>query len=44
MVQGKSWIKEALAASCRIGGGQEPVWIFWLENWAALDRLLKDED
>lgn len=44
IVQGKSWIKEAVAASGGIGGGQESVWVFWLENYAALDRLLKDEE
>lgn len=43
VVQGKSWIKEAVAASGGIGAGQESVWIFWLENYAALDQLLKDD-
>jgi hypothetical protein len=44
VVQGVSWIKEVVAASGGIGGGQESVWIFWLENYAALDRLLQDDD
>ena len=43
VVQGKTWIKESVAASGGIGAGQESVWIFWLGNYAWLDRLLKDE-
>ena len=43
VVQGKTWIKESVAASGGIGGGQATVWIFWLENYAVLDRLLKDD-
>ncbi|MBA3870239.1 MAG: hypothetical protein H0X30_13925 [Anaerolineae bacterium] len=43
VVQGKTWIKEAVAASGGVGGLQDSVWVFWLENYAALDQLLRDE-
>jgi len=43
-VLGKSRIKEAVAASGGIGAGSSSVWILCLENYAALDRLLKDEE
>lgn len=43
IVQNQSWIKEAVAASGGIGGGPACIWIFWLENYAALDRLLHDK-
>ena len=39
-----SWIKETLAASGGIGAGPSSIWVFWLEDYAALDRLLKDKD
>lgn len=41
-VQGQSWIREVVAASGGVGGGPRSTWIFWLENYAALDRLLHD--
>lgn len=44
VVQDKSWIKETVAASGGIGGGPSSVWIFWLENYAALDKLMNDRD
>jgi len=43
-VQGKDWIKETVAASGGVGGDLTSIWIFWLENYAALDRLLADQD
>jgi hypothetical protein len=43
VVQNQTWIKEAVAASGGIGGGPSCIWIFWLENYAALDRLLHDK-
>ena len=43
IVQNQSWIKETVAASGGIGGGPACIWVFWLENYAALDRLLHDE-
>lgn len=39
-VQSQSWILEVVAASGGVGGGPRSTWIFWLENYAALDRLL----
>ncbi len=41
-VQDQSWIREVVAASNGIGAGPRSTWIFWLENYAALDRLLHD--
>lgn len=43
-VQGQTWIKEAVAASGGLGSGPSSLWIFWLENYAALDRLLRAKD
>ncbi len=43
VVQGKDWIKEVVAASGGIGEGPASIWIFWLPNYAALDRLLNDK-
>ena len=43
VVQGKTWIKESVAASGGIGGETDSVWVFWLENYASLDKLLRDE-
>jgi hypothetical protein len=43
-VQGQTWIKEIVAASGGIGGGPSSLWIFQLENYAALDRLLRDPE
>jgi hypothetical protein len=42
-VQGQSWIKEVAAGSNGIGQGTKHVWVFWLENYAALETLLRDE-
>ena len=43
VVQGKTWINEVVAASGGVGGQQDSSWIFWLENYAALDKLLRDD-
>lgn len=43
-VQNKSWIREIIAASRGLGSGPSSSWVFWLENYAALDRLLRDEE
>jgi len=43
-LQGKTWIKESVAASGGIGGELDSTWFFWLENYAALDKLLRDEN
>ena len=40
-VQNQSWIKEVVAGSGGLGKGPSAIWIFWLENYAALDRLLR---
>ena len=41
-LQGHEWVKEICAASGGIGGDMSSIWIIWLANYAALDRLLKD--
>ncbi|MFZ1397831.1 MAG: hypothetical protein WAS33_13075, partial [Candidatus Promineifilaceae bacterium] len=38
------WIKEVVAASGGIGEGPASIWILWLRNYAALDRLFHAED
>lgn len=43
IVQGQTWIQEVVAASGGVGEGPSSVWIFWLENYAALDTLLNDQ-
>jgi hypothetical protein len=44
VVQDQSWIQEVVAASGGIGDGPSSIWVFWLENYAALDRLLRSEN
>ena len=44
VVQENAWIKEVVAASGGIGEGPQSIWIFWLANYAALDRLLHGAD
>ena len=41
LTQESDWIQETVAASGGVGGSQGSIWIFWLSNYAALDRLLK---
>jgi len=43
VVQNQSWIQEAIAASGGLGGDHGSLWIFRLENYAALDRLFHDQ-
>lgn len=43
-VQGQTWIKEVVAASGGLGSGPASLWIFWLENYAAFDRLLRGKE
>lgn len=38
-VQNQHWIREAVAASHGFGSGPSSIWVFWLENYAALDQL-----
>lgn len=42
LVQNKSWIQEVVAASGGLGAGPSSIWVFRLENYATLDRLLHD--
>ena len=42
IVQNQSWIQEMITASGGVGTGPSSIWIFRLENYAALDRLLRD--
>jgi hypothetical protein len=42
VLQGQLWIREVVAASGGVGGGPRSTWVFWLENYSALDRLLHD--
>ena len=42
VVQGQTWIKEVVAASGGVGSGPSSIWIFWLADYAALDRLLRN--
>lgn len=42
-VHGQNWIRESVAGSGGIGGKFSSLWVFWLEDYAALDRLLKDK-
>lgn len=44
VTQDKKWIKEIVAASGGIGGTSSSIWIFWLSNYASLDKLLKDPE
>ena len=44
VLQGKTWIKETIAASGGVGGDLSSLWVFWLESYAVLDRLLRDTD
>lgn len=43
-VQGQGWVREVLAASGGIGGKQSSIWVFWLESYGALDKLLADKE
>jgi hypothetical protein len=38
------WIKESIAASDGVGSEFSSVWVFWLENYGALDKLFRDKD
>jgi hypothetical protein len=39
-LQGREWIAEVLAASGGIGHGGSSIWVFRLQDYAGLDRLL----
>lgn len=42
VLQNRDWIQEVVAASGGLGGELGSLWIFRLENYAALDRLFHD--
>ena len=42
--QDGGWIKEVAAASGGVGAGPSSVWVFWLDSYSALDRLLRDQE
>ena len=42
VVQNQTWIQGVVAASGGLGMGPSSIWIFRLENYAALDRLLRN--
>ena len=44
VVQNQEWIREVVAASGGLGDGPPSIWIFWLPDYAALDRLLRNQD
>jgi len=44
VIQNQSWIRESVAGSAGLGDGPGSIWIFRLENYAALDRLLHDRE
>jgi hypothetical protein len=43
VIQNQTWIREMMAGSGGVGEGPSSIWIFWLENYAALDRLFHDQ-
>jgi hypothetical protein len=44
VLSGQNWIEEVFAASGGVGAGPSSIWVFKLENYAALDRLLKGSE
>lgn len=44
VVQNQDWIREVVAASGGLGDGPPSLWIFWLPDYAALDRLLRNQE
>jgi hypothetical protein len=42
-VQGAGWVREAVAGYGGLGSGPSSIWVFWLENYAALEKLLRDK-
>jgi hypothetical protein len=43
-VEKADWIRETLAASGGIGSGPGNWWVFWMADYASLDRLLHGDD
>ncbi|MBK8901050.1 MAG: hypothetical protein IPM53_07700 [Anaerolineaceae bacterium] len=44
VVQNQEWIREVVAASGGLGDGPPSLWIFWLPDYACLDRLLRNQE
>lgn len=42
-LDGQDWIKEVFAASGGIGAGPSSIWVFKLNDFSALDRLMGGE-
>ena len=43
VVKAHGWVREVVAAGGGIGSGPAYTWVFWLEDYAALDRLMRSE-
>ncbi len=41
-IQEHDWIEEVFTASGGVGGDLSSMWVFWLQDYAGLDRLFKD--
>jgi hypothetical protein len=44
VLDGQDWIEEVFAASGSIGAGPSSIWVFKLNDFSALDKLLGGED
>jgi hypothetical protein len=44
LTQAESWIQEAVAASGGIGGTYSSVWVFKLDGYSALEKLMRDQE
>jgi hypothetical protein len=44
VVQEHPWVRAVVASSGGIGPGPGYTWVFWLEDYAALDRLLRSPE
>ncbi|MHA1303502.1 MAG: hypothetical protein ACTSQE_13230 [Candidatus Heimdallarchaeaceae archaeon] len=44
LVKQTDWIEEKVAASGGIGVGATSIWIFWLQDYTDLNKLLRDDN
>ncbi|MHA1865122.1 MAG: hypothetical protein ACTSVB_11835 [Candidatus Heimdallarchaeaceae archaeon] len=44
LVEKAPWIREIVAASGGIGIGATSIWIFWLQDYTDLNKLLRSEE
>ena len=44
LTQDQDWIREIIAGSGGVGAGPHSLWVFWLDGYAALERLLSSHD